>query len=148
MIQKKSLFDCFTLSHCFFIIWWKELNSMPKYAIWKCKLHLNDDSNFFTWPFDFSSSFSCQLFDIFAHFFPCYLFKTICFFYLRSFFFFFTKSRCMPFAKKENASSWKLQRKSLTTFFVMVNKRLFSVEWINHTNNHKRSKQMSNSLNF
>lgn len=85
--KKKSLFDCFTLSHCFFIIWWKELNSMPKYAIWKCKLHLNDDSNFFSWPFDFSSSFSCQLFDIFAHFFPCYLFKTICFFYLRSFFF-------------------------------------------------------------
>lgn len=85
---------------------------------------------------------------IFLHiFFPCYLFKTICFF-IQDRFFFFTKSRCMPFAKKKNASSWKLQRKSLTTFFVMVNKRLFSVEWINHTNNHNGSKQMSNSLNF
>lgn len=98
----------------------KELHLKPKY-VWNCRLHLNDDCNFFSWPFDFFSllffSANCS---IFLHIF----FLVICSKRFALFFFLSMitlkkrkkNCRCTPFAtkKKRMEKVEKLQRKSLT----------------------------------
>lgn len=122
----------------------KELHLKPKY-VWNCKLHLNDDCNFYSWPFDiFFSFFCCQLFEI-LHIF----FLVIC--SNRSFFLsWITLKKTIGMrAKKDRRKLQIARRKSLTVLWSPQESFLrqhFIVEWINHTNDHNGLKQMSNSF--
>lgn len=102
----------------------KELHLKPKY-VWNCRLHLNDDCNFFSWPFDFFSllffSANCS---IFLHIF----FLVICSKRFALFFFIYDhfeeeKKKLSLYAfcneKKRNGESRKIAKK-IINFFVIA----------------------------